>query len=245
MKRITYSITEPTIVEDEIENDCTFENSFIEGSATIIIDEEFIKEMKLIANDIEKNSQHLIQMFENVHKAVCNYFSSSEVNKKSRKETYYELTVCDENGQAIGTKISSLKGKNISMCSEKSVAAYIILEELFSRGIIARKPALVLSKLSTESKEAEPHAFVMINKESPEETFKHLLFDVENPTKVEYKNGENYTVIGLYSLTDGEYEDFLNGLGCIPKSIYEVSGEYREISEKRIYGNNQENIVKK
>ena len=36
----------------------------------------------------------------------------------------------DEDGMIIGTRISSLKGKNIAQCSEKSIAAFIILKRL-------------------------------------------------------------------------------------------------------------------
>ena len=61
--------------------------------------------------------------------------------------------------------------------------AYIILEKLYEIGRITRKPALVLSQLSTEQSKNEPHAFVMINKEVDNPT-KHLIFDVENPTLV-------------------------------------------------------------
>ena len=151
--------------------------------------------------------------------------------------------VVDEDGMIIGTKLSSLKGKNISRCSEKSIAAYTILERLFSMGYITREPVLTLSYLTTNSTEPEPHAFIMLNKESCDYPTKHILFDIENPTLVESDNIEQ-SFVGLYTLTDEQYSDFLNGLECVPNSIYELGGSYTEIGEKRTYGNLQNNYSK-
>ena len=81
------------------------------------------------------------------------------------------------------------------------------------------------------------HAFVMLNKEICSDSTKHLIFDVENPSLIEY-DGKQEIAVGLYSLTDLEYDNLVNGYECCPKSLYEfISPSYHEVSDKRIYGN--------
>ena len=99
-----------------------------------------------------------------------------------------------------------------------------------------RKPVLVLSNMKTESSNFEPHAFVMLNNEQ-DSKLGHILFDVENLTLIEDKNGKQNTMVGLYLLTNEEYDNFINGLDCTPTSLYETIGDYHEVSDKRTYGN--------
>ena len=224
----------PTIVNNKLENGVLFENT-LAGFGTIILDKDFIDEMILIANDVQKSDSFMSMLF-SIHNKVNDYFRSDNINNQSREQTYANNEVIDEDGMIIGTKISSLKGKNIAKCSEKSIATYIILEKLYEIGRITRKPSLVLSQLTTEQSKNEPHAFVMLNKESNDPT-KHLIFDVENPTLVEDNLGKEQFFAGIYSLTDDEYNNLLNGYSCTPTSLYEIVGDYKEIGEKRTYGN--------
>lgn len=94
---------------------------------------------------------------------VNDYFYSPNINNKPRMEIYDKFAVVDAEGMIVGTKLSSLKGKNIALCSEKSITIYIILENLYRRNIISRKPTMVLSTLRTENTPNEPHAFVLID----------------------------------------------------------------------------------
>jgi len=224
----------PRIVEDKIEAGCMIENT-LACIGTIIVDEEFINEMYLIADEV-KDDKSLVSLMSKIYNKIVDYFSSSIKNDKSRQQTYINNVVVDEDGLILGTKLSSLKGKNISQCSEKSIAAYIILEKLYSMGNITRKPSFVLSNMKTELSNPGPHAFVMLNKECDNPT-KHLLFDVENPTILEDTNKEKHCFVGLYSLTDEQNDNFINGQECSPISLYEYMDDYKEISEKRVYGN--------
>jgi hypothetical protein len=103
-------------------------------------------------------------------------------------------------------------------------------------GKITRKPILALSQMTTEKTQNGPHAFVLFNKKCDNPT-KHLLFDVENPAlHLDRDDETEHLFIGLYSLTDEEYNNLENGLSCTPKSLFEIVGNYEEISEKRTYG---------
>lgn len=153
---------------------------------------------------------------------VNDYFYSSNINNKSRIEIYDEFAVVDSEGMVIGTKISSIKGKNVALCSEKSIAVYILLENLFKKGIITRKTTMILSTLKTESTTIEPHAFVLIDKDDDEYPTKHLLYDVQNPTLLENESGKRLYSLGLYTLLDEQYDNIVNGFECTPKLLFEV-----------------------
>ena len=99
----------PTIFESAIEKDCIFENTLV-GFGSLIIDDDFINEMNLIANELSTD-RNLISLLTKIYNKVCDYFNSNEFNEKSRFETYDSNVITDEDGMIIGTKISSLKDR--------------------------------------------------------------------------------------------------------------------------------------
>ena len=225
----------PTIVDQTINDNCLFENTIV-GFGILIIDTDFINDMHMIAEKL-KDNKNLLGLITAIYNEINNYFYSDNDSDKSREETYLSNCVTNEEGMIIGTKLSSLKGKNIAKCSEKSIAAYIILRKMYEMNYITRKPSLVLSYLSTDEFKNGSHAFVMLDKEICNDFTKHLLFDVENPSLIEH-DGKQEIAVGLYSLTDDEYHNLINGYECSPKSLYEfISQSYHEISGTRTYGN--------
>ena len=224
----------PTFFDDNIENGAIFENT-LNGLGNIVIDKDFIDEMYSIVSQIQSNDKLTRTIFD-INEKVKKYFYSEEVNTLSRANIYRNNQIYDENGASLGTKLSSFKGKNVALCSEKSIAAFIILKKLYETGKIDEKPILTLSQVTTEKIQSGPHAFVLLDKECDNPT-KHLLFDIENPILLLDKNNETeIRALGLYSLTDEEYDNLKNGLSCTPKSLFEILGNFEEISEKRTYG---------
>lgn len=102
------------------------------------------------------------------------------------------------------------------------------------------RPALILSQLATKTHKSEPHAFIILNNQKWNYPIRHILFDVENLTIVEL-NDKQYNLVGLYSLTDEQFNNLINGSECSPTSIHEIAFGYREISDKRTYGNSNIN----
>lgn len=226
----------PTLIDCVIKEECTFENSIIEGYGTIIIDKKFIDEILTIINN-NRLPSNLTELLMHLNRIVKDYFYSSSINNKSRIEIYDEFAVIDSEGMVTGTKISSLKGKNVALCSEKSIAVYIVLENLYKKGIITRKPKMVLSTLRTENTSNEPHAFVLIDKDDDEYPTKHLLYDIQNPTLLEDELGNRLYSLGLYSLSDEQYDNIINGFECTPISLFEVMRQdLHDVGDKRIYG---------
>ncbi len=224
----------PSIISNKIEEGTFFENSLV-GFGTLIIDKEFLTDMDSIANQY-KDDKELLSLLTKITNEIIQYFSSSKGNQQSREQTYQNYEVVNEEGMIIGTYMSSLKGKNISKCSEKSLAAYIILEKLYTIGSLSRKPSLILSQMSTSTTDEVPHAFVLLDKDNCDDYTKHLLYDVENLTTIEDSSLKQYHFVGLYSLTDSQYDELMNGKSCTPSSIYEKIYSCKEVGEKRIYG---------
>ena len=56
---------------------------------------------------------------------------------------------------------------------------------------------------------------------------------------------ERFALVGLYALTDEEKEDIENGYECTPTSLYEILGNFKEISAKRVYGSKEKKKDKK
>lgn len=166
----------PTIIEGSIEEGCLFENSIMQGYGTIIIDKEFIDELLTTINENELPTK-FIGLLTYINNKVIDYFYASNMSNISRKEAYVDSHVIDDDGMIIGTKLSSLKGRNVALCSEKSIAAFIILDNLYKKGKLTRKPSMVLSTLATEQTYDEPHAFILLDKEQDNYPTKHLLYD--------------------------------------------------------------------
>lgn len=226
----------PTMIDGTIEEGCTFENSIMEGYGTIIIDKEFIDDIQKTINENELPGK-VVGTLTYIQNKVTDYFYSSNANNMSRKSTYENYHVVDDEGMVIGTKLSSLKGKNVALCSEKSIAVFIILENLYRKGKISRKPSIILSALRTESTPNIPHAFILMDKEQDNYPTKHLLYDVENLTLLEDAKGNKTNCIGLYALTDEQYHDIINGVECTPISVFELmTSELHDVGDKRIYG---------
>ena len=226
----------PTIVSGTIEKGCTFENSMVEGYGTIIIDDVFFDDMLAIIKEKEIPKK-FIELLTYINNCVSDYFYSSKASDESREQAYASSHVLDDEGMIIGTKLSSLKGRNVALCSEKSIAANVLLEYLYRTGILTRKPTMILSKLKTENNPSEPHAFVLLDKEQDVYPTRHLLYDVQNPTTIIDDDGNKSVYVGLYTLSDEQYDNLLKGIECTPASLFEVmNGSLHNVSEKRIYG---------
>ena len=228
----------PTIFDGEIKAGDMLQNSF-SGMGTIIIDKDFLDEMDSIVHELNtKKGTDIVSLLYEIHNKIQKYFFSLEKNELTREQTYSYYTI-EEDGFPIGTNLSSLKGKNISECSEKSIGAYIVLRKLYEIGLISSKPILVLSHVTDGELKPEKHAFTIIDKEQCEYPLKHILFDIQNQAYIEDKNGKQYLVSRICSLKEEEYNNLLNGLECTPNLIFETSlygNQYHIVGKPFTYG---------
>lgn len=225
----------PTIIDGSIQEGCIFRNTFLADYGTIIVDKDFIDEILLIIEGNEWPSD-FIELLLNIYNIVKNYFYSSTSNS-DRVNVYDEYCILDDEGRPIGTKLSSLKGKNVALCSEKSVATYIILDNLYRKGKVDHRPSMILSNLRTRNTPSEPHAFILVDKEQDSYPTRHVLYDVQNPTLIEDELGERMYTLGLYTLSDEQHNNIIKGIECTPRSLAEVMRkDMHDIGDERIYG---------
>ena len=229
-----FLIDTPKVFQEMISEGCVICNNPAHWG-DMIIDKPFLDEMYKIGEEcIMKESTHLILLLFDITNKIISYFFSDEKNKLSREETYVDNNVVNDEHMIIGTKMSSLKGKNIAECSEKSVAAYIIMKNLYDNKKISIKPKLILSRMGLDSNSLIKHAFVTLERKG-DEFPKYFLWDVENPTAIIDSNGKESILGGIFALTDEENKNIEEGIQCSPTSIYETCG-YQVIDEPRIYG---------
>lgn len=131
--------------------------------------------------------------------------------------------------------LSQIEGKKIGACTERSAIAHQLLVILEKAGVIHHESYFTNSRMTTDT--SGPHSFViLISKNDPS---KKYLYDIENPIEFIPKNEINSTLgVGLYHMTEEEYQDFVSGKSISPKSIFEGAG-MKVINEKRYFGNGE------
>ena len=212
----------PTVIDGIIEDNCRLDNSFIPGISTMIIDEEFLRDFRNYAKETEF-PKNLVKCLSFISDYVFNYFSSDGKPEGTREAFYINNSVTgDDEFDLIGTKLSSLKGSGHGKCSEKSVASYIILDQLYRDGRISFKPSIVLSYISVPGRKPEPHAFLMLDNYDKEYPYTHLLFDISNPAYLEDAEGNKGLYVGLFSLDEEQHEKLISGIKCEPTALYEI-----------------------
>ncbi len=226
----------PTVVDSPVIEGCIINNTIMSGCASMIVDKDTVEMLLDNYDKSEMDKSKLTNMLTLINVIVQEYFYSENEEKGDRAKEYRSSLVKDKDGMIIGTKLSSLKGKNVAKCSEKSVAAYIILNTLFRKGELSRKPSLLLTKLGLKNSKQEPHACILLDKDTDNYPTKHLLFDIENPNKIINSEGKSSYIIGLYCLTDEQYKDLVMGRQCSPKHLMEEVSNNKIVGETRIYG---------
>ena len=109
---ISRNFDKPTIVTDDIKENCLLENTMIGGYGTAIIDKDFIEDMNKIAESIDTSNSNLIAIITDLQNKIYEYFYSKDGSSLSREKIYDEKAIVNEDGMVIGTKISDLKERS-------------------------------------------------------------------------------------------------------------------------------------
>lgn len=228
----------PVVIDKTLEEGCRVSNDMM-GTGVFIVDEDAIKELLSDFDEENINPSDPRVVLTSIQRKIQEYFYSDTPSNMTRQEVYCgrEGRVCNEEGMTIGHKLSTFKGKNVAECSEKTVAAYMILETLYRKGAITTKPSILLTKLGTDEIESGKHACILLDEENEKYPQKHMLYDPENISAVVNDEGQEIFVIGLYALRDNEYNDLTKkGIKCAPKPIIELISPFKVKGGKLIYG---------
>lgn len=159
--------------------------------------------------------------------SVVNEFLGQSGDSANRINTY--LNPRDES-----ISLSDIKGKNIGLCVERAAIAHQILTVLSESGISNYKSIYTTSDLEVEdgNNNYGPHAFIILENKTKES--ERFIYDIQNPIVVK-KDDEQYSVDGIFDLTEEEYESYINKDKISPKCTFENYG-YELVSTKRTYG---------
>ena len=225
----------PVVYDGLIANGCVFEKSLLGIFGTLIIDQEFINEMHKEANKIKDNYEKLglLDALTEINNDIVSYFYNG--NKKgNKKDAFSSVLTITKEGFTFGTTLSSLKGKNVAECSERSIATYLVLQRLHEDDVINHSPTLVVSYLNDA-----PHAFLLLDKKGKNNAIKHLLWDTNNLLEMQNKETkEKIVTLGMFTLSEEERENIVKGTKCSPTPTFTVLDEsWIDLGEQRTYGN--------
>ena len=173
----------------------------------------------------EMEKKNLMTLLYYMHNVIENYFGGRGIHNK-RQKAYFDAPRGLLN-------LSDIENEQIGVCAERAMVGHQLLMLLSKDGDINYDSYIANSFLTVEG-EREPHSFIILKHKEEDKQF---LFDIENP--VQYQNdGKIVGGIALYSMTETEYKDFVEGKVVSPQSIYEKFG-MTLIGDKRYYGNGE------
>ena len=70
---ISRSFDKPTIVTDDIKENCLLENTMVSGYGTAIIDKDFIQDMNKIAEEIDTSNNNFVTITTTLQNKIYEY----------------------------------------------------------------------------------------------------------------------------------------------------------------------------
>ena len=174
-------------------------------------------------SNVEKNN--LVVILSEIYNITNDYLGGRTIQKlrfnEYSKANNYHLT------------LSQIEDKKIGACTERTAIAHQLLVILKEAKIIDYESFFTNSRMTQNT--SEPHSFIiLVNKKFPSKKF---IYDIENPIEYKINNNTNYSFgVGLYHITEEEYQAFQSGKIILPKSIFEDAGMTIK-GEKIFYGN--------
>lgn len=164
--------------------------------------------MNYINNDVDNYLYGEPSTMECIQNFIYNYFGYNTLGFDAREEFYAESL-----GQAT-ISVSSLKGRSIAACSERSVFAHNLMR------FMGFDSEIVFGKLNGVS-----HAYLVFKPESQDV---RILYDPMNPVVYE-KDGSKLGCPGLSKMTSEEYTNLMSG------ATYKF--DYSTVNRLFIHGN--------
>lgn len=192
-----------------------------------IINEIISKISKLPKND---DFNHMIDTFNILQKEINNYYGIN--SQENRLSFYMKNGATTDNEDVRICSMSQIKGKGIAQCAEKAALANNILLILNSMGLFNYKVNYINALTTIGDRETEGHAFLEFDRINSKGETVHIIYDITNP-EIVLLNGEEFFYPAVYSLTNDEYEAFLDG-GSFDNSKFIVANYFPQ-KEIRVY----------
>lgn len=152
---------------------------------------------------------HMIDIFNLLQSEISQYYGTTE--QENRLTFYmYNGTKTDDEDVRI-CSMSQIKGKGIAKCAEKASLANNVLLMLNNMGLFDYQVNYLNALTTLNNERPEGHAFLEFSRVNTKGETIHIVYDVTNP-EIVLSNGQEYFYPAIYSLTDEEYQSFLNGI---------------------------------
>ncbi len=152
---------------------------------------------------------HMIDIFNLLQSEISQYYGTTE--QENRLTFYmYNGTKTDDEDIRI-CSMSQIKGKGIAKCAEKASLANNVLLMLNNMGLFDYQVNYLNALTTLNNERPEGHAFLEFSRVNTKGETIHIVYDVTNP-EIVLSNGQEYFYPAIYSLTDEEYQSFLNGI---------------------------------
>lgn len=193
-----------------------FDLSFIIDKESFLeVADEVIERISLTQYDPMSYNyfKHVIDVVSN---SVNSYYGYENITGKERLSYYIQKgkhSEFDEDERVL--HMADLRGLGIAQCAEKAAVANDIFVVLNEMGLFDYKSTYLEGLLELDGQRSDGHAFIGLERPNGA----HIIFDIINPVNVEYLE-QAYTHPALYSLTQQEYESFINGQECLDNNKF-------------------------
>ena len=152
---------------------------------------------------------HMMDIFNLLQSEINQYYGTTE---QENRLTFYINNGIKTNDEDVRIcSMSQIKGKGIAKCAEKASLANNVLLILNSMGLFDYQVNYLNALTTMSNGLPEGHAFLEFSRINAKGKITHIVYDVTNP-EIVLLNGKEYFYPAIYSLTDEEYQSFLNGI---------------------------------
>ena len=173
---------------------------------------------------------HMIDIFNLLQSEINQYYGTTE--QENRLTFYMNNGIKTDDEDVRICSMSQIKGKGIAKCAEKAALANNVLLMLNNMGLFDYQVNYLNAITLLNNGTPEGHAFLEFDRVNTKGETIHIIYDVTNP-EIVLSNGGEYKYPAIYSLSNDEYELFLNG-GSFDNSKF-IMANYYQTKETRKY----------
>ena len=175
---------------------------------------------------------HMIDIFNLLQVEINQYYGTSE--QENRLTFYMNNGIKTDDEDVRISSMSQIKGKGIAKCAEKAALANNVLLMLNNMGLFDYQVNYLNAITSLNNGTPEGHAFLEFDRVNTKGETIHIIYDVTNP-EIVLSNGGEYKYPAIYSLSNDEYELFLNG-GSFDNSKFMMANYYQTKEPRKYQG---------
>ena len=175
---------------------------------------------------------HMIDIFNLLQSEINQYYGTTE--QENRLTFYMNNGIKTDDEDVRICSMSQIKGKGIAKCAEKAALANNVLLMLNNMGLFDYQVNYLNAITSLNNGTPEGHAFLEFDRVNTKGETIHIIYDVTNP-EIVLSNGGEYKYPAIYSLSNDEYELFLNG-GSFDNSKFMMANYYQTKEPRKYQG---------